>query len=72
MKLKDWNFVKNQTKRDLKMVLAEEEIRAREEGKDSAFIRNDCLIPPPTMEGVSSGKSSKNYFAPRANRGKYH
>jgi hypothetical protein len=72
MKLKDWNFIKNGTKRDLKMGVAKEEIRAREDGKDSAFIRNDFLILPPNGERVSRGEPSKNYFAPGANRGKCH
>jgi hypothetical protein len=72
MKLKDWKFAKHRTKADLEMVIAEGEVSARGEGKDSVFIRNGCLIPPSNIESFKRGESAKDSSATWANRGKYH
>jgi hypothetical protein len=72
MKLKDWKFSKHRTKKDLEMVVAEGEISAREEGKDSAFIHNGCLISPSNNESFKRGESAMDSNAMWANRGKYY
>ncbi|KUJ16030.1 uncharacterized protein LY89DRAFT_783260 [Mollisia scopiformis] len=45
-KLKEWNFVKNVTKAEMKVVVAKAEKRATEDGKDTLFLHHGNIIPP--------------------------
>ncbi len=45
-KLKEWNFEKNLTKNEMKIVVAKAERRITEEGKDTIFFHHGNIIPP--------------------------
>lgn len=45
-KLREWNFDKNLTKREMKIVVAKAEKRAVEDGKETIFFHNGNPIPP--------------------------
>lgn len=45
-KLREWNFDKNLTKREMKIVVAKAEKRALEDGKETIFFQNENPIPP--------------------------
>ncbi|KAE8453845.1 hypothetical protein EG329_007621 [Mollisiaceae sp. DMI_Dod_QoI] len=45
-KLKEWNFEKNLSKNEMKIVIAKAERRTTEEGKDTVFFHHGNMIPP--------------------------
>ncbi|KAF8863776.1 hypothetical protein BDZ45DRAFT_88170 [Acephala macrosclerotiorum] len=45
-KLREWNFDKNLTKNEMKVVIAKAEKRATEEGKETIFFHRGNMVPP--------------------------
>jgi len=68
MKLKEWNFDKNLTAKEMMTVVARKEKRARDENKDTVFMHYGSLIPPTKIEKFKRRKIADEGFS---NAGKY-
>ncbi|KAF8853928.1 hypothetical protein BDZ45DRAFT_748090 [Acephala macrosclerotiorum] len=56
-KLKQWNFEKNLSEKDTKILVAKAEKRAREEGKETEFLHHGVVIPPAKINNFKRRKT---------------
>ncbi|KAE8449299.1 hypothetical protein EG329_008200 [Mollisiaceae sp. DMI_Dod_QoI] len=56
MKLKEWNFEKNLSEEDKKIMIAKREKRLRDEGKETTFFHHGIIIPGSKIDSAKRKK----------------
>ncbi|CAL3971432.1 unnamed protein product [Diplocarpon coronariae] len=66
MKLKEWRFEKNLSKRDMEVIVAKARKRAWDESKETVFFYGSTPIRPERIENFKKRKTGKHVVSSRA------